>query len=79
MGKKVIWTFGTPIKELLQLQDWLTEYNCTDVAMGNTRVHRKPVPLRVLFIFGFLILNASKPFPSEGGCLDCPIKKLSIC
>jgi len=42
-AKKEIRTFGTTTKELLQLQDWLAEYNCTDVAMERTGVYWKPV------------------------------------
>ncbi|MGG1661108.1 transposase [Brevibacillus sp. NRS-1366] len=42
-AKKEIRTFGTTTKELLQLQDWLAEYNCTDVAMESTGVYWKPV------------------------------------
>lgn len=40
---KVIETFGTTTKELLRLQDWLQERNCTQVAMESTGVYWKPV------------------------------------
>jgi transposase len=36
-------TFGTTTKELLKLLDWLTEYECTHVAMESTGVYWKPV------------------------------------
>ena len=36
-------TFGTTTKELLQVQDWLIEHRCTDVAMESTGVFWKPV------------------------------------
>lgn len=42
-AKKEIRTFGTTTKELLQLQDWLTEYNCSDVAMESTGVYWNPI------------------------------------
>nr|WP_275296584.1 IS110 family transposase [Brevibacillus choshinensis] len=42
-AKKEIRTFGTTTKELLQLQDWLTEYNCSDIAMESTGVYWKPI------------------------------------
>ncbi|MBP1988898.1 IS110 family transposase, partial [Paenibacillus eucommiae] len=36
-------TFGTTTKELLQVQDWLTENECKEVAMESTGVFWKPV------------------------------------
>jgi len=39
----VIKTFGTTTKELLQLQDWLSEYQCVELAMESTGVLWKPV------------------------------------
>lgn len=36
-------TFGTTTKELLQLQDWLAEYDCKEVAMESTGVLWKPI------------------------------------
>ncbi|QJD86654.1 IS110 family transposase [Cohnella herbarum] len=41
--KTLIQTFGTTTKELLQLQDWLAENNCTEAAMESTGVLWKPV------------------------------------
>lgn len=41
--KKETKTFGTTVKELLKLQDWLVEHKITDVAMESTGVFWKPV------------------------------------
>ncbi|MDC3426389.1 transposase, partial [Aquibacillus sp. 3ASR75-11] len=41
--KKETRTFGTTTKELLQLQDWLLEFQCTDIAMESTGVYWKPI------------------------------------
>lgn len=41
--KKETKTFGTTTKELLELQDWLTELEITEVAMESTGVYWKPV------------------------------------
>ncbi|MNI32705.1 Transposase IS116/IS110/IS902 family protein [compost metagenome] len=41
--KKVMKTFGTTTKELCELQNWLLEYHCKDVAMESTGVYWKPV------------------------------------
>ncbi|MCJ7842491.1 IS110 family transposase [Lederbergia sp. NSJ-179] len=41
--KKETKTFGTTVKELLKLQDWLAERNITNVAMESTGVYWKPV------------------------------------
>lgn len=41
--KKETKTFGTTVKELLKLQDWLAEHKVTDVAMESTGVYWKPV------------------------------------
>jgi transposase len=38
--------FGTTTKELLALSDWLTELECTHVAMEATGIYWKPVKLR---------------------------------
>jgi transposase len=40
---KEIETFGTTTKELLRLQDWLQDRECTHVAMESTGVYWKPV------------------------------------
>lgn len=37
--KQEVKTFGTTTTELLQLLDWLTEYECVEVAMESTGVH----------------------------------------
>ena len=36
-------TFGTTTPELLELHDWLTEWECTHVAMESTGDYWKPV------------------------------------
>jgi transposase len=41
--KAVVRTFGTTTRELLELQDWLAEYECVEVAMESTGVLWKPV------------------------------------
>jgi transposase len=41
--KPLIKNFGTTTRELLQLQDWLAEHKCTDVAMESTGVYWKSV------------------------------------
>ena len=40
---KEIETFGTTTKELLRLQDWLAERECSHVAMESTGVYWKPI------------------------------------
>ncbi|MCD9021745.1 IS110 family transposase [Cohnella silvisoli] len=39
----IIQSFGTTTRELLELQDWLEEHECRDVAMESTGVLWKPV------------------------------------
>jgi len=41
--RTIIKSFGTTTKELLQLQDWLEEHQCSEVVMENTGVLWKPV------------------------------------
>ncbi|MGG0720583.1 IS110 family transposase [Robertmurraya massiliosenegalensis] len=41
--KPLIKNFGTTTPELLQLQDWLAEHKCTEVAMESTGVYWKSV------------------------------------
>lgn len=41
--KPLIKSFGTTTRELLQLQDWLAEHKCTEVAMESTGVYWKSV------------------------------------
>lgn len=41
--KPFIKNFGTTTRELLQLQDWLAEHKCTEVAMESTGVYWKSV------------------------------------
>ncbi|MBB2483530.1 IS110 family transposase [Bacillus sp. APMAM] len=41
--KPLIKNFGTTTRELLQLQDWLAEHKCTEVAMESTGVYWKSV------------------------------------
>jgi len=41
--KKFIRTFGTTVRELLDLQDWLAEHDCHEAAMESTGVLWKPV------------------------------------
>lgn len=41
--KPLIKSFGTTTRELLQLQDWLAENQCTEVAMESTGVYWKSV------------------------------------
>lgn len=41
--KPLIKNFGTTTRELLQLQDWLTENQCTEVALESTGVYWKSV------------------------------------
>jgi transposase len=41
--KPLIKSFGTTTRELLQLQDWLSEHQCTEVAMESTGVYWKSV------------------------------------
>ena len=41
--KVIIQTFGTTTRELLELQDWLAEYECKEIAMESTGVLWKPV------------------------------------
>lgn len=41
--RREVRTFGTTTKELLDLFDWLSENDCTHVAMESTGVYWKPV------------------------------------
>lgn len=41
--KPIIKNFGTTTRELLQLQDWLAEHQCTEVAMESTGVYWKSI------------------------------------
>jgi transposase len=58
--KKETKTFGTTTKELLQLQDWLQEFNCTDVAMESTGVYWKPVWNILEGDFKLILANAQR-------------------
>lgn len=58
--KKQTKTFGTTTKELLHLLDWLTEFECTDVAMESTGVYWKPVWNILEGSFKLAIANAKK-------------------
>jgi transposase len=41
--RKLIRTFGTVTRDLLQLRDWLFEQSCTHVAMESTGIYWRPV------------------------------------
>ncbi|MCP1309860.1 IS110 family transposase [Paenibacillus tyrfis] len=41
--KQEVKTFGTTTAELLQLQDWLSECGCIEVAMESTGIYWKPI------------------------------------
>jgi transposase len=52
-------TFGTTTKELLALSDWLSEQDCTHVAMEATGVYWKPVWHVLEGSFELLLANAA--------------------
>jgi transposase len=52
-------TFGTTTKELLALSDWLSEHDCTHVAMEATGVYWKPVWHVLEGSFELLLANAA--------------------
>lgn len=58
--KKVTKTFGTTVKELLELQDWLVEFKVTDVAMESTGVYWKPVWNILEGEFNLILANAQR-------------------
>lgn len=58
--KKSIKTFGTTTKELLKLQDWLAEMDCTEVAMESTGVFWKPVWNILESSCNLILANAKK-------------------
>src|SRR5690606_14062092 len=58
--RKVIRTFGTTTAELLQLSDWLTELDCTHIAMESTGVYWKPVWNILEGSFTLVLANAKK-------------------
>lgn len=58
--KKESQTFGTTVKELLKLQDWLVELNVTDVAMESTGVYWKPVWNILEGEFNLILANAQR-------------------
>jgi transposase len=51
-------TFGTPTAELLVLPDWLSEWDCTHVAMESTADYWKPVYNLLEGDFEVLLVNA---------------------
>jgi transposase len=51
-------TFGTTTPELLELHDWLTEWDCTHVAMESTGDYWKPVYNLLEDDFEVLLVNA---------------------
>jgi transposase len=51
-------TFGTTTPELLELHDWLTEWECTHVAMESTGDYWKPVHNLLEGDFEVLVVNA---------------------
>jgi transposase len=53
-------TFGTTTKELLQLSDWLTDMNCSHVAMESTGVYWKAVWNVLEGSFTLVLGNAKK-------------------
>lgn len=52
-------TFTTTTKGLLGLLDWLSEYECTHVAMESTGVYWKPVWHILESTFELVLANAS--------------------
>jgi|SRR5579871_169389 len=56
--KQEVATFGTTTKELLSLNDWLTERGCTHVAMEATGVYWKPVWHVLEDAFELVLANA---------------------
>jgi len=60
-------TFGTTTPELLELHDWLCEWECTHVAMESTGDYWKPVYNVLEDTFGVLVVNAKhiKPVPGR--------------
>lgn len=58
--KKETITFGTTVKELLKLQDWLVEHKVTDVAMESTGVYWKPVWNILEGEFTLILANAQR-------------------
>jgi len=58
--KKDTKTFGTTTKDLLLLFDWLTEHECTHVAMESTGVYWKPVWNILEGSFTLILANAQR-------------------
>lgn len=58
--KKETKTFGTTVKELLELQDWLADLKITDVAMESTGVFWKPVWNILEGEFTLVLANAQR-------------------
>lgn len=58
--KKEIKVFGTTTKELLNLQSWLIDKNCTHVAMESTSVYWKPVWNILEGTFELILGNAQR-------------------
>jgi transposase len=56
--KQEVRTFGTTTKELLALLDWLSEFECTHVAMEATGVYWKPVWHVLEGSFDLVLANA---------------------
>lgn len=58
--RQEIQTFGTTTKELLKLLDWLTEQECSHVAMESTGVYWKPVWNILEGSFTLVLANAQR-------------------
>jgi transposase len=58
--QRTIQTFGTTTKELLQLADWLSEKQCTHVAMESTGVYWKPLWNLLEGSFEILLANPQR-------------------
>lgn len=56
--KKIVRSFGTTTAELLQLHAWLTEQQCSHVAMESTGVYWKPVYFILEGGFDVALVNA---------------------
>jgi transposase len=57
-GKKIVETFGTTVRELLRLGDWLASMAVTIVAMESTGVYWKPIWNVLEDVFELMLVNA---------------------
>ena len=57
-GQKQTQTFGTTIRDLMKLSEWLLSQGCTHVAMESTGIYWKPVYAILEGAFQLVVANA---------------------